>query len=127
MKYCPLAASIKIKSKEPERPASSSPASPSSSVIRCSIPARLKFFFASGIRFSYFSIVVICAVAGITCAIISAEYPTAVPTSRIRSGLFKRTMVFKRAAVSRFRIGTLALMASFSMASQSAPFPVSSE
>lgn len=105
----PWPASMKIKSKEPESPARISPASPSSSVIFSSIPARRKFSFASGILFSYFSIVVIRQFSGITDAIKSAEYPTAVPTSRILAGETSVTIVFKSAAVSLRMIGTLFL------------------
>ena len=46
---------------------------------------------------------------GITDAIKSAEYPTAVPTSRIRFGATSVTIVFKSDAVSLRMIGTLVL------------------
>ena len=114
---------MKIKSKEPERPARISPASPSSSVIFSSIPARRKFSFASGILFSYFSMVVIRHSFGITDAIKSAEYPTAVPTSRILFGATSVTIVFKSDAVSLRMIGTLFFTAFSAIVSISGPSP----
>ena len=58
-----------------------------------------------------------------TDAIKSAEYPTAVPTSRILAGETSVTIVFKSAAVSLRMIGTLFFTAVSAICSMSSPSP----
>jgi len=125
--YCPFAASIKIKSYPGESVRRISVASPSRSVILCPVSYAAKFFFATGIRFSYFSIVVILQSAPLYLAIRSAENPTAQPTSRIFTGLCSVIRNRRRLCVSLRIIGTSSFSACCSSSSSHGSLPESME
>ncbi len=95
--------------------------------MQSSFPARLKFSRAMGIRFSYFSIVVIVHPAGAYSLINNAEKPMAQPTSRTDAGFFTASSNLIKLCISVLIIGTLVFFASFSISSKKGVLPGSRE
>ena len=80
-----------------------------------------------GIRFSYFSMVVIWQSAGAYSLISNAEKPIAVPTSRMLFGFVYVSKNFNRLCIDLRMIGTCVSSAYFSISFSHAGFPLSRE